>query len=137
MDAEKNGKLIKVLKIIGIIGTAVSAMVGAFVSVSSLYDVYRAKSGYKDNVANIQKNHAHIDENREALRLNRETLVHTREELKFVKSLLLSRMTETPVPAPPPTTDKDMKEKLDHLPRIPEQKTKTWDDLPIQQRAMP
>lgn len=136
MDAEKNGKLIKVLKIVAVIGTAVSAIIGAVVSVSSLYDVYRAKSGYKDNVENIQKNHTHIDENREALRLNRESLVHTREELQFLRSLLLSRITEVPVPTPPPITEKDIKEKLEHLPKIPEQKTKTWDDLPIQQRMM-
>lgn len=110
-------KWIKVLKIVGIVGTAISALVGAGVSVSSLYDVYRAKSGYTEHTSKIKQNHTDIDKNR--------------EEIRFLyRALILGRAEE-------PTPPTDVEDKLKDLPKIPEQKAKEWEDLPIQQRAMP
>lgn len=124
---KQNGKFMKASKIIVMIFTVLGAAAGSFVSLYSLFDVYRAKSGYEEITEQVRKNNMDIALNRERIKVMQEIFVEDR-----------------PVFAPPNFSGRNRApadfdaaveaDELKSLPPVPIRNIKKWNDLPVQQQ---
>lgn len=104
----KSGRILKLLKYLGITGTAVSALVGAVMATMTLYDTVKAKAGYKELSEIVEE--------------TTDTAARNREEIRFLYKTLLTQRTEPRV-----------RSKFRTLPKAKQRKPKAWDQL-VQQK---
>lgn len=111
---DKSGRLIKVLKYVGLTGTAISALAGAVMATMTLYDTVKAKAGYKELSEIVEE--------------TTDTAARNREEIRFLYQTLLTAN------ARPERAQPRVRNKLRTLPKAEQRKPKSWNEL-AQQRA--
>lgn len=122
--SERKERLVKIAKNIILAGTVVSAITGAILGISSVADLYRSKSGFDEHTKVIQGLEKEVQKNR--------------EEVRFLYQALLSSKFSTTPPSDrssgsraAPKMKKDLEKKYRALPKVPEQRIRKWNQLPI------